>query len=99
MEPISGQITRRAAEVRHADRRTTREPNERARGGGPFRLLIDQTELDAEITEVQHAEAPRKTEGNAQEESHEDRQSHNYYDARGAVDNTPPERHELDLEG
>jgi len=98
MDPIGGLAARHAADAQRAERRTVRERHERGQGVGPFRLLIDQTELDAELSQIQHAEAPRKAEGNAEEASHEDRQSHNYYDATGAVETHQPEQRSLDLE-
>lgn len=98
MNPIAPHIASSVAGVHQAEKQASRESEKTDRRRPVARVVRrGDDNLDLEVTEVEEVEATRNAKGNDQEETHEDRQAHGHYDARGALSDEPPRR--VDLEG
>ncbi len=95
MDPISTSIASSVAGAKQSENAQARESKRAESPSKRFRQLLDNVELTVEETE--QADAVRSAKGNADEESHEDRQEHGHYDAQGLMRPTDPGT--LDLNG
>lgn len=90
-------INNQAARVQRQARDEQEKRAQRAKDAakpGAFSRYVDEAELDAEVREVEDAEATRPLEGNDQEAAREDRQESGFFD------HPPAEQGgRLDLEG
>jgi len=99
VNPIAPHIASSLAGVHQSERQAARETEKTERRRHDSQVIKrGDDNLDLEVSEVEEAEAVRSAKGNDQEETHEDRTSHGYYDAHGDLAEEAPAPR-VDLEG